>query len=357
MSLSAVIPNFNHAKWLPRSINALLHQSVPPSEIIIVDDGSTDDSISVIEKLVREHGSIRLIRHEKNSGAVAAINTGLAVASGEFVFFAAADDFVLPELTERAVTALRAYPQAGLFCGGVVMVDPDDRIVSFRPFTEPARTARYVSPQEVRKLILTSDNWIVGPTVVYRRELLLAIGGFDAQLASFADGIIVRNLALLHGFYFDPDILAGCTVYPQSFSAGYALSANKSRTLIDVVRERVAQVFPEDICGAYSELLARRLRFAASRLSLLYDAGNPSADGVSSVFGGSAIDRRMLWLLGRLPFINRTAMLGWMFIRTRPFGVWSVINSWWNHRLHDPARRIAIGRFLASTRLVECERL
>jgi glycosyltransferase involved in cell wall biosynthesis len=330
---------------------------VPSSEIIIVDDGSTDDSISVIEKLAREHASIRLIRHEKNSGTVAAINSGLAVASGEFVFFPAADDFVLPNLTERAVTALRAYPQAGLFCGGVVMVDPDDRIVSFRPFTEPARTARYVLPQEVRKLILTSDNWIVGPTVVYRRELLLETGGFDAHLASFADGIIVRKLALLHGFYFDPDILAGCTVHPQSFSAGYALSANKNRALIDIVRERAVQLFPEDICGAYSELLTRRLRFAASRLSLLFDAENPNADGVSSVFGGSTIDRRMLWLLRQLPFISRTAILGWMFIRTRPFGVWSVINSWWNHRLHDPARRIAIGRFLAGTHFVECERL
>jgi len=347
MSLSVVIPNFNHAKWLPRSVNALLKQSEPADEIIIVDDASTDNSISVIERLAREHTSIRLIRHETNLGAVTAMTTGFAAAKSEFVFFSAADDFILPGLLQRALAALREYPQAALFCAGVVMVDPEDNILAFRPFTEPARTARYVTPHEVSRLILTSDNWIVGPSVIYRSKRLLAIGGFDAALGSFCDGIVVRNLALLHGFYFDPEILAVCMVYPQSFSARSALSAIKSRALIDIVRERGVRTLPEDIRGRYSDLIARRLRFSMSRLSLVFTDSDPSADGVANVFGGSTIDRRVLSLLGQMSLVSRAAVLSWLFLRTRPFGVSSIIKSWWGHIWRDPSRRATASRLMA----------
>lgn len=346
MSLSVVMPNYNHAKWLPRAVNALIEQSKPPDEIIIIDDASTDNSVSVIKTLSNGNPSIRLMRHEVNLGAVAAMTTGLTAAQGEFVLFSAADDFVLPGLLERAITALREHPPAALFCAGAVVIDPKANILDFRPFTEPAQIARYVSPEEVRKLILFSDNWIIGPTVVYRRDRLLATGGFDAALGSFCDGIVVRNLALRHGFYFDPDILAAFMVYPQSFSASSALSASKTHALIDIARERGVQVFPEDVRDHYSDLLTRRLRFNMSRLSLEFDKGHPDADGVSNVFGGSAIDRRTLRILMQLPFVNRVAVLGWMFFRSRPFGTWSTVKSWWNHVRRDPARRTQISRLM-----------
>src|SRR5262245_47253467 len=137
MSLSVVMPNFNHAKWLPRALHALLEQNAPPDEIIIVDDASTDNSISVIEKLASKHASIRLLRHETNLGAVAAMTTGFATAQGEFVLFSAADDFILPGLLQRAIAALREYPEAALFSAGAVALDPESKILGFRPFTEP----------------------------------------------------------------------------------------------------------------------------------------------------------------------------------------------------------------------------
>lgn len=347
MALSVVMPNFNHAKWLPRAVHALLKQSKPPDEIIIIDDASTDNSISVIEQLANKHASIRLMRHETNLGAATAMTAGFAAAQGEFVLFSAADDFVLPGMLERAFTALRENPEAALFSAGVVVVDPNCNILDFRPFTEPAQIARYVTPDEVRKLILFSDNWIVGPTVVYRKERLSAIGGFDRALGSFCDGIVVRNLALRHGFYFDPDILAALMAYPQSFSASSALSATKARALIDIARQRVVQMFPDDVREHYSDLIARRLRFNMSRLSLVFGKNSPGLDGVSSVFGGTTIDRHMLRLLARVQFVNQVAALTWMFLRTRPYGVWSILRSWWNHKRRDSARRTQVSRLIS----------
>jgi glycosyltransferase involved in cell wall biosynthesis len=347
MSVSVIMPNFNHAKWLPRAVQSLLTQSEPPQEIIIVDDASTDNSVSVIEWLASKHPSIRLVRHKKNLGVVAGMISGFAAAKGEFAFSTASDDFYFPELLKRATAALRANPQAGLFCAGVVMVDSENNILGFRPFAEPSQTARYMSPLDVRKLILNSDNWILGTTVIYRREHLLATSGFDTSLGSFSDGLVVRNLALRHGFYFDPEILAAWMVYPESFSASSALSATKTRALIDSVRQRSVQIFPEDIGDRYSDLIARRLRFSMSRLSLVYAGKQSSTDGALTVFGDNPTDQRVLRILARVPFVNRTAMLGWMFLRTRPFSLRSVVKSWWNHFRLDSSRRTRVSSIMA----------
>ena len=81
MSLSVILANYNHAKDLPRSLRAMLRQGRALSELIVVDDGSTDSSIEVIESLQRENPVLRLIKHDQNRGAPAAFNTGLAAYS------------------------------------------------------------------------------------------------------------------------------------------------------------------------------------------------------------------------------------------------------------------------------------
>ena len=96
MSFSVVIPNFNHGKLLPRAVNALMAQWPLPTEIFIINDGSTDDSLSFIETIKARFACVRLIHHEHNCGVVAGMNEGLRAATGDFVYFAAADDFSLP---------------------------------------------------------------------------------------------------------------------------------------------------------------------------------------------------------------------------------------------------------------------
>jgi glycosyltransferase involved in cell wall biosynthesis len=74
-------------------LGALLQQSMPPQKILVVDDGSTDESVAVIEAYRRRCDRIRLIRHMTNHGAFAAVRTGIASAGEELPLFAPADDF------------------------------------------------------------------------------------------------------------------------------------------------------------------------------------------------------------------------------------------------------------------------
>src|SRR5437762_2359536 len=91
-TLSVVVPNYNHAHYLPKCLAAILGQSLPPTEVIMIDDGSTDNSLEVLGQLAREHPNLHVHRNERNRGVVWTANRGIDLAQGDYLFFTAADD-------------------------------------------------------------------------------------------------------------------------------------------------------------------------------------------------------------------------------------------------------------------------
>jgi len=324
MSISVVVPNFNHGNLLPRAVRALAHQNPPPHEIIIINDGSTDNSLNIIQSLQSSFRSIHAIHHKENKGVVAAMNEGLGVATGEFIYFAAADDFCLPYLFAIAGRALQKFRQAAFFCGRVVMVDASGKILGFRPFMLPSARAGMLTPADARDRLAVSDHWCVGPAVVYRRNRLLEMGGFNETMGSFTDGFVVRRLALEHGFYFDPAVAVAWQISPQSLSARTALSATENTKLIAQACTLVRMTFPIDISGAYAELLDRRLRFNMARLWLVFSNGPIDTAGLAQVLRLSGFPRAVLHWMGRLPFA-RPMILIWMTLLLRPYGIGAVV--------------------------------
>ncbi len=112
--VSIVIPTYQHAKTIRRCITSILHQTYAPIEIIVVDDGSTDDTAIVLKEFA---GKIRAI-HQENAGANAARNRGLAEATGEFVMFCDADVVMKPSMIERFVQQLNSNSRASYAYGG-----------------------------------------------------------------------------------------------------------------------------------------------------------------------------------------------------------------------------------------------
>src|SRR5687768_4683791 len=114
--VSVVMPNYNHGRYLARSLPAVLGQSLPPLEVIIIDDASTDNSADIIQDFARRYPLIRFHRQDRNQGVVAAMNLGLNLARGQYIYYAAADDEALPGLFEKSLTLLSRYPDASLSC-------------------------------------------------------------------------------------------------------------------------------------------------------------------------------------------------------------------------------------------------
>src|ERR1035438_5935281 len=115
-TVSLLVANYNHARYLERALAELLGQTQPPLEVILVDDGSTDDSLAVIEAVAARSPLLRVVRHERNQGVCAAYNRALAEARGEYVYLFAVDDHCEPTLVERTTAILAEHPGAVLCC-------------------------------------------------------------------------------------------------------------------------------------------------------------------------------------------------------------------------------------------------
>src|SRR5258708_5173204 len=94
--LSVVLPNYNHAQYLSNAIDAISGQSRSPDEIIVIDDASTDDSRDILAQYQTRHPNLIVLFNEQNFGALSALQRGLRVARGRYIYFAAADDQILP---------------------------------------------------------------------------------------------------------------------------------------------------------------------------------------------------------------------------------------------------------------------
>jgi len=352
-ALSVVLPNYNHGKWLGRAVRALASQAVSSMEILLVDDGSTDNSIEVIANLAREYECIRLIRHERNEGAHAAVRSGIAAARGEFMLFAAADDFVLPGLLSRGESALRAYPQAAFFCADVALLDRAGHVVGYRPVVPPRFDGGYVSPAAMRKCIRYTDNWFVGSSVVYRRSTLAEIGYFDESLGTLCDGMATRQLAFRHGFYFEPEVLAVWMIDPTTLSSQTSLSATESRRVLDVGLRCIADRFPEDVRDSYGALFRRRFAFNMARQQLLWLHGDAAPTAVCELLNCGPFERSMIHAMHRVPGFGRTLVLAAITLRLRPLSLRTLVRSWWRLHVLERKERSVLKRRLKQAFAVE----
>ena len=346
MSLSVILANYNHAKDLPRSLRAMLRQGPALSELIVVDDGSTDSSIEVIESLQRDHPVIRLIKHDQNRGAPAAFNTGLAVAGSEFVYFAAADDFVLGDFFSVATAALTQSPQAAYFCGQVVCVDRDGNVTGFRPLFQPFKSDAFISPAEARDMARRIDNWAVGPSVVYRRKFFLDIGGQDEALGSFSDGINCRLLAFRHGFYYSRYLKKEKDMHRDRFSARAALSPTEGPRLVAAAEDRLASTCPPPLNKEYPQLYARRLRFNMARFALLSPTADTSA--IADLVALGDFDRNLIAFFGTKTSLSRIAILTWLILRLRPYRLTTLASAGLRYLVKKTAQRTIATRAIAA---------
>jgi glycosyltransferase involved in cell wall biosynthesis len=178
-TISVVIPTFNSAGLVTDAIDSALAQSRPPTEVIVVDDGSTDDTA---KRLACYGPRIRYI-HQPNGGVSAARNRGVAEAAAEYVAFLDADDVWHPRKLERQVAALAAQPGCVLL--GTHTYD--------WPGTHPEATSGEVQPVFWERLAVRNE--LVTSSLLARRDTLSAVGPFDTRLQGPEDHDLWIRLA------------------------------------------------------------------------------------------------------------------------------------------------------------------
>jgi glycosyltransferase involved in cell wall biosynthesis len=168
--ISVIIPCYQQAHYLVAAIESVRAQSYTRHEIIVIDDGSTDDTSSVATR----YDGLRCIR-QRNQGLPAARNTGLRASAGEYVVFLDADDRLLPWALETGVHALRARPECALVYGCCEFIDHAGAALPTPPHPVVAQ------PEHYRALFDRNYIWTPG-AAMFRRTVLMEVGGFDETL-------------------------------------------------------------------------------------------------------------------------------------------------------------------------------
>ncbi|MCM1495279.1 MAG: glycosyltransferase [Bacteroides sp.] len=175
--VSVIIPTYNRAGTLMRSVQSVMEQSYSEWELIIVDDGSTDNTKDIVKPVLEQDVRIRYIYCPENKGQASARNTGIQAAQGEYVAFQDSDDCWLPDKLQLQMSMMKAHPEYGLVYGQVVYDEGGKLSVPYPPTD---------AGTQVFKACL-KQNQIGTPTMLVRKAVFDTIGLFDTSLAALED--------------------------------------------------------------------------------------------------------------------------------------------------------------------------
>ena len=115
MRFSVVIPLYNKAPYVKKALESVFAQTFRDFELIVVDDGSTDDSLNVAKEVLDASGIYHQLIHQDNAGVSTARNNGVASSNGDYICFLDADDWWAPNFLERMDWLIKEYPEAGIY--------------------------------------------------------------------------------------------------------------------------------------------------------------------------------------------------------------------------------------------------
>ncbi len=244
--VSVIMPTYNAGARIGAAIGGVLTQTHPDVELVVVDDGSTDDTVAI----ARGFGDRIVVLSQENAGPNAARNAGLRRASGEVIALCDSDDFLLPHYLTEALRLLRKEPgRTWVTCASKLLTDTGLKDYGYSPFGEVPR-------ERQREAILQGN--IVSIFSVFPRAMVDEIGLFDEQLTRAEDWEYWAR-AILSGWRvaFQPEIAAYYRQQGQSQSSDATAMLDAEDAMISRIVEQFAGTFTareEELLAAREEL-------------------------------------------------------------------------------------------------------
>lgn len=255
--VSIVVPSYNMAGYVSETIDSILAQDYPAIELIVLDDGSTDETRAVLEK----YSGRVYWESQQNMGQVDALTKGWRLAKGEILGFVSADDCLLPGAVTQAVEVLRANPAAVLSYCDFVLIDGQSRVI------RTVRAPDYDYDEMVLKFVCPP-----GPGAFFRRSAYEQAGPLNKAARVMLDYDYWVRLGLVGPFVRIPQVLAAYRVHETSQTfAGF--DESKAGEPVDIITRLYASgALPERLQARKDEALANaylvssQLNFRAGRV-------------------------------------------------------------------------------------------
>lgn len=165
--ISVIMGVFNGEKTVERAILSILNGRYKDLEFIVVDDGSTDATYAILQRLAQNDNRLIVIKSDKNYGLASALNTALQASKGEYIARMDADDFSYPSRLVRQMEYLNTHSEIAFVCGGAMLFGEDGNVWGER-----------IYPQTITSKTLIKYNSFIHPTLLIRREALTAVKGY-----------------------------------------------------------------------------------------------------------------------------------------------------------------------------------
>ena len=274
-TISVIIPTYNYGRFLRDAIDSALAQTYPALEIIVIDDGSTDETSQVLA----EYGErIRTIQ-QNNQGVGAARNTGIAAARGEYIAFLDSDDLWKPQKLEREIALFEADPTLGMVHSSAEAFDNAGKKLSV-----------LMSGMEgwVASELLRLDREVItapGSSTMFPRRVAEEIGGFDPRLQPSEDWDFCYRVAVRYRVGYVPEVLVRYRLHSNGIhlniprmERGMLMALEKAfmspDPAVQSLRKHAYGRIHRILAGCYFQAHQPRRFFRHIAKSLQYDIGN-----------------------------------------------------------------------------------
>jgi glycosyltransferase involved in cell wall biosynthesis len=224
--VSVVIPCYNQGHFLAEAIESVRNQTYRQFEIIVVDDGSTDNSALT----ARKYGDLRYI-WQTNQGLAAARNTGLRESKGEYLVFLDADDRLRPEALDTGLQCLRRHRECGFVFGRYILIAGNGTALQYYPPSWPTH--------DVYIALLHCNYIAMHATVMYRRDAIEFVGGFDPLLKASEDYDLYFRILQKYTAKDHDTVVAEYRQHTANMSREYARMLRSSITVLRSQRKYV----------------------------------------------------------------------------------------------------------------------
>jgi glycosyltransferase involved in cell wall biosynthesis len=227
--LSVIVTNYNDSVFLEERLKSILEQLGDDGEIVIVDDGSTDNSVAIIKRIMQGDPRVRLIEHPHNLGVIPSVNRALREAKGLYVASFSVDDLILPGCIEETLSVLIHHPHIAVCCSDCASLfdgvpGKAAGSIEVTPLLPAQDHVVILPPPALIEVLRTSDFWIPGHTSIVKRESLIKYGGFREKLEHLCDWFLLHTIALQEGAAYIPKTLSVWRHRGNNYSATHTRS-------------------------------------------------------------------------------------------------------------------------------------
>lgn len=218
--ISIIMASYNYSQFIEKAIESILNQTYKNWELLIIDDGSTDNSIGLIKKYSDNYKNISLYQHKnrQNKGLSKTIQLGLKKSKGNYIAFLESDDFWANECLSKKVEAINKYPEAKLIYNDVELFGDDNRLNTMETYIRRCRaiSEKIKEPSHLTKYFIVAPVIATFSAMMVEKNILKKCN-FNSPIAPYLDWWLGAQITFLANAYYIDEKLTHWQIHPQSY--------------------------------------------------------------------------------------------------------------------------------------------